>query len=177
MRVLSQAVFSTSLKSLQSSPAERQKRLTKTDRQAHEFFLHNPLSTAGTHRRYPTELIHCKQTAVCPLPLLCASSFCTSLSRFGPFEDPCCFPLRPFLFHRGHFSSFHLHLLSLSWVFILLSHPHNTDATATVIIILWAACWTPAKCTLHAPAVPQRLHTHTNTLPCTQISIKNNERL
>lgn len=44
MWVLSQAVFSTSLKSLQSSPAERQKRLTKTDRQAHEFFciIHYP---------------------------------------------------------------------------------------------------------------------------------------
>lgn len=34
---LSLALFSTSLKSLQSSPAERQSRLTETDRQAHEF--------------------------------------------------------------------------------------------------------------------------------------------
>lgn len=45
----------------------------------------------------------------------------------------------------------------------------NTDATATVIIILWAARWTAAKCTLHVPAVPQRLHAHTNTHTFTHI--------
>lgn len=181
MGVLSQAatgVFSISHESRRKTQ-KKADREWQTDILMNFCIIHNWNTQTLPHRNNPA------QTHSPSVPFLFCLSLLSAppLSRVGPFEvffPPHCLWINWSSSTDIFFISLHLLSLFLGFYSPLMSQ--NTDA-ATVIIILWAARWIPAKCTLHVPAVPQRLHTHTDTKThtctsvCTQISVRNNERL
>lgn len=153
------------------------KRLTETDRQAHEF-LHNPVSTAGTCRRYPTEIIQCKHTARLSFLFVCLF-FLIRFLQGRPVSSLHCFPLSLLLFHQWTFSSFHLSfLLALYSPLISPKHRCNSNSHHNPVSCLLntSQVHTPHSCSATEITQPR-----TNMLPdsnaCTQIAIRNDERL